>query len=224
MRSFPNAVLNSLAAREALQVHNLLWITARDRADNSPQSLGLWTGADHMDVFIGGALRTYHGVGGILDLEPLPATADLTVQTWGFQVSSLHAQVFEALRVYDARLAPVELHLLFCNPQTGNPLADPVRAFRGTVMELDLPVPEEGGVAAASVRCASDEWRLTRGLTVKRSDAALQAWGSGDRLRRHNVTSGSVTTAWGEALREPAPPPPPVSNDYAPPEPFDHGP
>ena len=180
--------------------HALIWLTARDRATGAAETLGLWTGADHRVIALSGQDRTYHGVGAVLGLEDLVAAADLKVSDWSFELSSLHAQVIEAFRTYDARLAPVEVHLWDWDPLTGLPGAAPERVFRGTIMEADLPTPPEGGTATASVRCLSDAWRLTRGLTLKRSDAALQARHPGDRFRRHAEISGAVQVAWGEKL------------------------
>lgn len=180
--------------------HALIWLTARDRATGAAETLGLWTGADHRVIAVGGQDRTYFGVGAVLGLEDLVAAADLKVSDWSFELSSLHAQVIEAFRIYDARLAPVEVHLWDWDPVTGLPKAAPERVFRGTIMEVDLPTPPEGGTATASVRCVSDAWRLTRGLTLKRSSAALLARHPGDKFRQYNEISGAVQVAWGEKL------------------------
>lgn len=212
MRSLPSAVVAHLAQRQGLLVHALIWLTAKDRTTGSAESLGLWTGADHQDVVIRGAARTYYGAGPILGLAPFISQAQGHEQTWQLQVSSLHEQVVEALRIYDARLAPIEVHAWYFDPATHLPLADPVREFRGTVMELDLPTPPVGGEATATITCVPDAWRLTRGLTARRSDAALRARASGDTFRQHNAVSGSVQVAWGETIKdaEAAKPKPPA--------------
>lgn len=202
MLTLPSAVAAHLNARKPLLVQALLWLSAKDRATGETETLGLWTGADHQTAVIDGQTRTYYGVGAVLGLEPFISQSG-NEQTWSFQVSSLHAQVIEALRVYDARLAPIEAHAWFFDPETHNPLADPVRWFKGTVMEVDLPTPPEDGEAVATVRCVPDAWRLTRPLTLKRSQAALAARSSGDTFRQYNAISGSVQVAWGEKVKEP---------------------
>lgn len=205
MRSLPNEVAAHLAARKGLLVHALIWLQARDRVAGTVEGLGLWTGADHQLVTVGGVDRTYYGVGAVLGIDALVSQSQGNEQTWSFQVSSLHAQVVEALRVYDARLAPVELHSWYFDPLTHNPLTHPVREFRGTVMEVDLPTPPIGGEATATVTCVSDAWRLTRSLTLRRSQGALKARASGDGFRKHNTISGAVQVAWGEWLKEATP-------------------
>lgn len=203
MREYPSAVAAHLAARKGLLVHALIWLVAKDRGTGAPEPLGLWTGADHEDIEFGGVTRRYYGVGGVLGLDPFISQAQGHEQTWAFRVSSLHEQVIEAIRIYDARLARIEVHSWYFDPLTQNPLADPVRELRGTVMEIDLPTPPEGGEAIATVTCVPDAWRLTRPLTLKRSASALLSRASGDGLRRHNGSRAQV--AWGEWVKEVGP-------------------
>ena len=178
-----------------MAVHTLIWITARNRADNGAESLGLWTGADVIET--GG--RTYYGAGALLDLDPITANLTPREVTWAFRVSPLDPAVIAAVRTYDARLAPVEVYEWFHDPDTTAPLADPVRVFRGNIFTVDMPEPAIGQDAAATITCVSDSWRLTRPLTLVRSDAALQARASGDLFRRYNAVS--AVTPWGSHLQ-----------------------
>jgi hypothetical protein len=71
------------------------------------------------------------------------------------------------------------------------------------VMTVDLPVPALGQDAVGTVTCVSDAWRLTRGLTLKRSHEALLARTAGaDLFRQYNALVG-VPVVWGEALAVP---------------------
>lgn len=202
MRPYPPNTAAHVAGGGALLTHALVWIDARDRSDNSRASLGLWTGADHQDISVESVIRTYYGMGGMLDIDNLVASMDLMRGDWSFRVSPLHDQVIEALRNYDARLGQVECHLLYCDAASGVALDDPVREFRGTIMDVDMPLPGEGQDAAATVKCASDSWRLTRPLTLKRSQAALSARRPGDLFRQYNDISGTVQVAWGEKMKK----------------------
>lgn len=202
MRNLPTAVAAHLAARRPMLVHALLWLSVRERTPaRTPQNIGLWTGPDHQAISVAGQDRLYHAGGAILDLEPMVARAELEVRQYAIALSPLHAQVIEASRIHDARLAPAEIHLWYFDPATHNPLAPPVREFRGTVVDIDNPSQAEGGEAICTFTCASDAWRLTRGLTTKRSHEALLArTGGEDGFRRHNVTDGAVATAWGSRI------------------------
>lgn len=203
MRSLPQPIIDHIAAGRGLLVHGLIWLSARDRLTGNRETVGFWTGLDAQTITVGGTARVYYGAGSLLALDALTAAADMKVGDWAFKCSQLSPEAVQAFRVYDARLAPIEVHLWYCDPLTGLPLAAPIREFRGTVMEVDLPTPEEGGTATASVTCASDTWRLTRGLTLRRSDAALQARAPGDLFRQYNAVSGVIPVAWGEKLATP---------------------
>lgn len=186
-------------ARKPEQVHHLLWLTAKDRSDGSPQTLGLWTGADAQVITIEGESRTYYGAGGVLSIEDVSGSAEELERTLTITVSSLHAQVVEALRVYDPRLAPMQLHRWVLDPETGLALDVPSREWKGRIMDVDLPLPPPGGTAEAMLRCVGSAWELTKGLSLKRSDAALQAWSPGDMFRQYNTATSM--TAWGELMK-----------------------
>ena len=198
MRSLPSAVAAHYAAGGHADVQVLVWITARDRVTGDPQSLGFWTGADHQVIEVEGASRTYYGVGALLEIEPVASVSSAQERVWSLSASPLDAQIAEAVRTYDARLAPVEVHEWHHDPITNLPLADPVRVIRGTLMEMNIPTPPEGQDTAATLQIVSDAYRLTRGLTKKRSDEALQSRTDGaDRFRRYNSLVG-INVWWGE--------------------------
>lgn len=202
MRPYPTNTAAHVASGGALLTHVLVWLNARDRADNSRVSLGLWTGADHQDISVGGTIRTYYGVGGMLSIDNLVSAMDLMRGDWAFRISPLHDQVIELVRNYDARLGAAECHLLYCDAASGVALDDPAREFRGTITDVEFPIPGEGQEATATVKCASDAWRLTRALTLKRSQAALAARQTGDLFRQYNDISGAVQVAWGEKVKK----------------------
>lgn len=201
MRTFPVEIENHLSARRGLRVHALLWITAQNRSSGAKEGLGLWTGLDTIDLVIEGQTRRYYGAGGLLGFEALQSSSEMLERTWSLQISGLHEAAVAAIREYNARLAPVELHSWWHDPDTDRPLADPVREFRGHVMEVSLPTPEPGGESAADLRCVSDAWRLTRGLTLKRSHSALRKRAPDDRFRMNNTTSGTAQVPWGEEMK-----------------------
>ncbi|MFE3838604.1 hypothetical protein ABNX41_16175, partial [Rhodobacteraceae bacterium PA1-206B] len=105
-----------------------------------------------------------------------------------------------AIRLYDPRLAPVELHEWFIDPDTMLPLADPVIDLRGHIIKALISTPEDGGAATCTITMVSAAWTLTRGLTLKRSQAALERRAPGDTFRQYGDISGAVETAWGERL------------------------
>lgn len=200
MRNLPPAVAAHLASGGGIDVQVLIWLVARDRETAAPAPIGLWTGADHQVITVDGEARTYFGVGALLDVEPFNSIATAQERTWSFSVSPLHAQIVEAVRVYEARLASVEAHEWRIDPLTNTALAPPIRAFRGTVLEINMPIPALGQDSVATISSVSDAWRLTRGLTLTRSQSALSARAEGDDIRKYNDLVG-IETAWGEKTK-----------------------
>jgi len=199
MRNLPSAVAAHLAAAgTGMHVEILVWLVARDRATGAPEPFGFWTGADHQVIAVAGEGRTYYGAGALLEVDPVTSSAAQLSRSWQFKVSQLDPTVAEAVRAYDARLAPVEVHEWHWNPETNLPLAEPVRVIRGTVMDLSVPTPPAGQQAEATVRIVTDAWRLTRGLPLMRSHEALLARTAGaDSFRRYGNLTG-VPVTWGE--------------------------
>lgn len=198
MRVLAPEILTLLQRRQGLLTHVMMWITAKNRSTGAAESIGLWTGADHQDFVIRGQTRTYYGAGNLLGMDALTARAGLEVRTHKVTVSALSPEVVTALRVYDPRLAPVEIHELYCDPTTELAVADPVRVFKGTVIEAPISQGPEGGEHIAEITMASAAWALTKGLSVKRSNGALVARSPGDRLREYSDLGRAVATVWGE--------------------------
>lgn len=198
MRNLPSAVAAHLAAGGGMAVQMLVWLVARDRATGAPEPFGFWTGADHQMITVAGEGRTYYGAGALLEVDPVTSSTAQLSRSWQFKVSQLDPTVAEAIRTYDARLAPVEVHEWHWDPEANLPLAEPLRVMRGTVMDLAVPTPPAGQQAEAIVRIVTDAWRLTRGLPLMRSHEALQARTAGaDSFRRYGNLTG-VSVAWGE--------------------------
>ncbi|MFZ5710346.1 MAG: hypothetical protein ACOY4T_11800 [Pseudomonadota bacterium] len=198
MRTLPATLAAHLATRpDALRVHTLVWITAKDRATGLPASMGLWNGFDHQQFDLGG-IRDYYGAGTILGLDRITYGSGLSVRMHSITLAAISPEVEQAVRGYDARLAPVEVHGVVIDPVTNTIVGAPWLALRGWVDEVDIRTPATGGEGGVELRIASAARALTRKLELKRSDASHRLR-SGDRFRRYAEISGSVSTAWGEA-------------------------
>lgn len=198
MRVLAPEILTLLQRRQGLLTHVLVWLTAKNRDTGASESIGLWTGADHTEFVIRGQTRTYYGAGNIVSMDPITSRAGLEVRMHKVTVSALSPEVVTALRVYDPRLAPVEVHELYCDPTTELAVADPVRVFKGTVIEAPISQGADGGEAVAEITMASAAWALTKGLTVKRSTGALKARAPSDEFRAYTDLGRAVSTVWGE--------------------------
>lgn len=114
-----------------------------------------------------------------------------------FSLSAISPEVEQAVRGYDARLAPVEVHGVVFDPVTNTMIGTPWLALRGWVDEVEIRTAVAGGEGGIDLRVASAARALTRTLSLKRGDSSQQLR-SGDRFRRYAEISGTASVAWGE--------------------------
>lgn len=204
MRSYGATIQPYLLSRAPIVSRILVYITARDRSDNSPYSIGFWNGPDHQDFDIGGDIRTYYAAGDFLTVEPLDYAAGLTVRSWNITLSGLSPEVLTAVRQYDAKHAPVEAHQVFYDPNTELMLDSPVRIFKGQISELPMDDGSIGGVSSVKLELVNDTINLTRTCKLKKSDESYKRR-SGDRIFKYADISGSVQVVWGQQPPRTAP-------------------
>ena len=198
MRILDPASATYLAARTGVASRHMVHLVARNRATGAQEALGLWQGDDHLTIAIGGVNRTYYGAGGLIGVEPIRAGIGLEVRMLQIALSPLTPEVAQLLRGYDARLAPAEVHRALLSLETGQPIAEPIRVFRGWIDAVQIRTPEVGGTGEATVTLASAARGLTRALTLTRSDAEMRRRNAGDAFRSYSDIAGEVEVWWGE--------------------------
>lgn len=205
MQALDPILLAHLSARTGILFRTLIWITARNRATGESESLGLWNGSDHREFVIDGQTRPYYGAGTLIGMDNLRRSSGLDVRMLQIRLAPISPEVETAIRGYDARLAPVEIHRAWFFPDTMEPVCAPVRRFKGWVDEVKLPTPaadEENGEGECIVTLASNARAGTRGLALKKSDASQRLrklpGGADDRFYQYADISGSVPLKWGE--------------------------
>lgn len=196
MREYDATTAAWLASGQHVIARSLVWISARNRDTLATETIGFWTGDDHREFTINGSLRTYFGAGAALDVPAFVYQTGLDVRMHTISLAGVAPEVEQAIRGYEPRLAPVEVHRALFSPDTMNLVAEPHRVFRGTIDEISYPTPEIGGDAVVSVSVASASRTLTRTLTLMKSDNAQRLRG-GDRFRRYADVSGAVEVKWG---------------------------
>lgn len=204
MRSYDSAEISHLQARAGIRARLLVWIAARDRTTGATVPAGFWTGEQDASFTISGSARLYHGAGGLLGMDDIAVEAGLAVRSLSVWLATAAPEVITAIRGYDTRLAPVEIHRLLTDPLSHQAIAAPHRVFRGFVDGAPLIIPAEGRDGGkVTLKLASAALALTRGLTGKWSDESMKVRG-GDRLFRYADVSGKVPVYWGEKRLDPA--------------------
>lgn len=160
--------------------------------------MGLWNG-DDVEVFtINGQSRTYFGAHTSLGMEPIRSAAGLEVQYHQLSLANVAIEVELAIRGYDTRLAPIEVHRALFDLKTRQLVAPPVRILKGTINEISIDTGALGGQGRATVSIASAARSLTKALSSYRSDKAQRRVYPADRFREYADVSGEISVWWGE--------------------------
>lgn len=193
----PIEILSALNKREGLKVRLLYWISAKNRSTGATEALGIWNGEDARQFVIGGAPRTYVGGGGFLNADSLKQEIGLNIQQWSMVGNPVSPEFQNAIRLYDPKGAPVELHMAFFDTETDQLLADPYRVFRGWINKINISTPQKNGEASVKIDHVGNSRILTRLLPALRSDENQRRRNSSDAFFRYVSTSGAVQTPWG---------------------------
>ena len=198
MRSYSPTTAAYFASRAAFLGHVLVWLSARNRSTGATETIGFWTGVDHMEFTIGGQTRTYHGAGSMLAMDPIRQQTGIKVRTQRITFSQVSAEVLQALRVYDPRHAPVEVHRALFDPLSEALIDEPHLILRGYIDKAPLPTPPKGESATVAIEVASHARALTAQLARYRSDATLRHRAPGDAFRQY-ASIADAETPWGRA-------------------------
>ncbi len=174
--------------------HILIWMEPRDRTTGVPFGIGIWSGRDAAEFVIDGVARVYQGAGQITGLDNIRSSDGLTVEMPKLRAPDKEGAISNALQFYNPKMAPVQIHRLTVNPQTGLAVAPPADLFEGVVSEVDY---QRSGVKTVTVTLAANSRFLTQGLPLFRSDEAQQRAFPGDQFRAY-VTSTSDGMLWGD--------------------------
>lgn len=197
MRDYDSATETHLAALEGVVPRILVWIEAKNRSTGEPETAGFWNGLDERSFTIGGEARTYTGAGALLGVDPVIATVGLEVRMHRLSLSEITEEVAQAVREYDVRMAPVEVHRAAFDPETNELIGTPHRVIKGTVDSLTIPDGTEGESDPMTMIVADAGRSLTQTLSIKKSDATQKQISATDEGRKYASISGSVKVFWG---------------------------
>lgn len=205
MRSYNAGTAALLETAPGIDARVLVWITARNRTTQAPETIGIWSGDETVTLVVEGQSRLYHGGGALIDVEPISYEVGLVVRAQTLRFAPFAPEVETALRAYEPRLARVEIHRALYNPETGalaGAIDREARLFTGLIDSVEFQSPEFEGDPGCVVTLSSEAVLLTKPLPYLRSNEARKAAFGGDALFRYAAVSGPVTTYWGEKRRE----------------------
>jgi hypothetical protein len=197
------------ANRGAIVFRWLVWLKVKNKETGLVEEAGFWSGGDDRAFEIDGVSRADIGIGDLLKIPSITHQPGPVVRMQSIELKGISPQLENVLLKYDARLAPVELHLAVFDPETMN-LVSIEDAGKG---ELDTAPAKFGGIrGAAGIRAtmASLSRQMTRYLSNKKSNAMqsqiILQDGRPDAFRKYGAVSGAVEVWWGEVKRKPVEP------------------
>lgn len=198
MAEFDAPTQARLEADSATAFQVAIWLRARNRSTGAEETIGFWTGDDHREFEIAGETRLYFGAGAVAQVPPVRAGIGLRVQYHRIKLPPFTDEVRQALRVYDARGAAVEVHQVALDPLTGRPLGLR-RMIKGVLNGAPEARGGKGQPAHVELVIASSARALTRKPPLMRSAAALALRDADDRFRDDVEQAGERIVPWGRA-------------------------
>lgn len=199
MLTIDSAELAAYEARAGVVSRVLIWIEAKERDTGNPVTMGLWSGQDARVFSIGGENRTYNGPL-LIELPQIQGGVGLDVRYLDIPIPPMTDEAKNLLRLYDPRLAKVEIHQASFSTETNNLLAEPRRIFKGKLNEAPINTAEMGGGSSAALKVASAARSLTRALFKYFSDADQRARDPDDAFFEYASTTGLKEVMWGSEV------------------------
>lgn len=195
---------NQLALNQRQLVpRDFLWIVARNRTTNLPESLGLWSDVEDATVLVLDpetllpVYRSYRAAGGLVEINEIPAVSVIQVQDIEIKLSQLDELVQQAVRLYDVKQARVEIHRGLFDPDTRNLVAPAIVRFVGYVNNLRITTPAENSDGGVFISCVSHTQEMTRANPATRSHADQRTRNIGDDFFIDTAIVGEWELDWG---------------------------
>lgn len=185
MRNPDPAILTAIAARR-LRFRDFLDITAHDRVTDAPVRVGFWSGvrnvsASVMDIETGlESVRDWYGMGSLISISDIPLTIGISTDPVTVRMSQLDDQVSDAVRLYDTKMAKVEIYRGWFDPVTALMVAPAETRFYGFVDEVRIVTPKEGEDGYVDLICMPSTIEMFRANPATRSNADQQLRHAGD--------------------------------------------
>lgn len=113
-----NAAMQAALNKGAWEHAHLMWIVPKERSTGTIQPYGFWTGLGTLNITLNSENRQYFGAGELIDVPNFTYEMGLDVKVETLTMSVLSPDVTNAIRAYDVKLAPVQVHLVMFDSQT----------------------------------------------------------------------------------------------------------
>jgi hypothetical protein len=199
-----NTIIALQTARtKGLVVRDFVSIWGKNRSTGVLELLPLWNGEIPITAPVinpkSGATenRDFQAAGSLLAIPSIPAGLQTEVRTIRIKLSNISTPVINAIRTYDAKMAPIQIHRGYFDPDTRR-LVDPATCrFAGYINLAPLKTPRAGGQGSVEVECVSNARYLTRvsGFLLSMETLKLR---SGDLFGKYLDVAAAWRIWWGQ--------------------------
>lgn len=194
------------AARSARVVEDrdFLWLVGRRRDTGTLESAGFWSdvgtiNAPVVDGITGvTVIRTFTGAVSLIDISDIAMVNDTMYRTVEVKMTQLHPAVEQAVRLYDARQAEIQIWRGTYDPETMILLEPAAIRFVGRVDEQPITTGAEGEESTLILRCRNHAQELDRSSTEKRSDESQKLRNPDDRFFQYANAMAAKKQFWGQ--------------------------
>ncbi|MEN5277306.1 hypothetical protein ABE527_10175 [Brucella sp. TWI432] len=186
-----------------LVARDFLWLVARNRQTNAPETEGLWSDVGNITAPITHpdsglpVTREWYGTGSLVEIDDIPLVANLAVQEVNIRMSQVHEEVERIVRDYDCQQARVEIYRGLFDPNSRQLVAPAECRFIGFVDRIEISTPSENEDGAVIMTCVSHTQEFTRSNPDTRSDATQRLRLSTDGFYQDADTATEWEIWWG---------------------------
>lgn len=203
-RSIDAAVYAALQAKSIVS-RDFVWFTVKDLITGSPVTDGYWSDigpltASVIDPDTGSSVsRSWVGAASLISISDITLVSSITVQNITITMSQVADHVNALVRGYNCKLGGVQVFRGLFNLDTRVLVAPATPRFVGTIDDITITTPRDGGVGSVVVTCTSSTQEMTRSSPDTRSDASQRLRSATDDFFADVAVVGTWEQFWGRA-------------------------
>lgn len=187
----------------SIVARDFIWFVVRRRDTGEPVSEGIWSGLGNVEAIVREPdlmivqTRAFTGTGTLVQVDDVPMTANLQVQTMTIDVSQVNGDIERIVRDYDCQQGRVEVYRGLFDPSTNQQLDAAECRFVGFIDEIDIETPAENEAGSVKFNCVSHTQEVTRANAETRSTAYQHLRQVGDDFFKDAETASQWELFWG---------------------------
>jgi len=202
----PLSSANAAALRARTIVpRDFLWLEAKHRDTGAIVREGYWSDVGTISAQVIGPdsgiveTRQWRGAGQLIEISPIPAVSNLTVQTVTIKLSQIDERIQQLFRTYDPKRRPVEIFRGLLDVGTRRMVAPAFCRYVGFIDDAPIETPEEGEEGSITLTVTGHTAELTRASSSTRSDADQRQRSPTDNFYADTAVVGTWKHYWGQA-------------------------